>query len=157
MNTRRGMLAEFLVARAVGCPEPRVEWDPYDVKAPDGTTIEVKSGAYIQAWRQGGPSKIIFSGLKGRLLDEHGGFSGGPGYNAEVYVFAVQTCQDHDAFEVLDLAQWEFFVAPRTVVAATGYRSLSLPAVRAIAGPPVRFEQLAGAIAAARRGEEATL
>lgn len=42
MNNVRGDLAEFLVARAVGATGPRVEWDAYDVLAPDGTRIEVK-------------------------------------------------------------------------------------------------------------------
>ena len=45
MNNARGYLAEFLVARAVGSTRSRIEWDPYDVLAPDGTTIEVKTSA----------------------------------------------------------------------------------------------------------------
>ena len=35
MNNARGYLAEFLVAQAVGATGPRVEWDTYDVLAPD--------------------------------------------------------------------------------------------------------------------------
>lgn len=46
MNNVRGYLAEFLVARAIGAAGPRVEWDAYDVVAPDGTTIEVKASAW---------------------------------------------------------------------------------------------------------------
>ena len=46
MNNARGYLAEFLVAKAVGSTGLRIEWDPYDVMAPDGTTIEVKTSAY---------------------------------------------------------------------------------------------------------------
>src|SRR3954454_23654688 len=42
MNNVRGYLAEFLVSRAVGASGSRVEWDAYDVLAPDGTKIEVK-------------------------------------------------------------------------------------------------------------------
>ncbi len=52
MNNARGYLAEFLVAKAVGSTGLRIEWDPYDVLAPDGTTIEVKTSAYLQAWDQ---------------------------------------------------------------------------------------------------------
>ncbi len=36
-------MAEFLVAKAVGAHGPRLEWDAYDVLAPDRTRIEVKS------------------------------------------------------------------------------------------------------------------
>ncbi len=42
-NNVRGYLAEFLVAKAVGAHGPRLEWDAYDVLAPDRTRIEVKS------------------------------------------------------------------------------------------------------------------
>jgi hypothetical protein len=52
-NTTRSLLAEFLVARAVGATErPRVEWDSCDVRTPDGLRLEVKAGAYLQAWEQ---------------------------------------------------------------------------------------------------------
>ncbi|SPT53188.1 Uncharacterised protein [Actinomyces bovis] len=34
------VFTEFLVAQAVGATGPRVEWDPYEVITPDGTTIE---------------------------------------------------------------------------------------------------------------------
>lgn len=66
MNNVRGYLAEFLVAQAVGAVGPRMEWDAYDVLAPDGTRIEVKSSAYLQVWDQRRPSRIVFTGLRGR-------------------------------------------------------------------------------------------
>lgn len=50
MNNTRGYLAEFIVARAVGATTTRVEWDSYDVLAPSGARIEVKSSAYLQVW-----------------------------------------------------------------------------------------------------------
>jgi hypothetical protein len=49
-NTTRGILAEFLVARAVGDDRgPRAGWDSFDVQAPDETRIEVKSSAFLQS------------------------------------------------------------------------------------------------------------
>jgi hypothetical protein len=60
-NTERGRLAEFIVAKAVGSTaEVRREWDPFDGVTPEGITIEVKAGAYVQAWAQARPSPIIF-------------------------------------------------------------------------------------------------
>ena len=60
-NTTRGLLAEFLVAAAIGQHrEPRTEWLPYDLITKSGITIEVKSAAYIQSWKQTFPSKIQF-------------------------------------------------------------------------------------------------
>jgi hypothetical protein len=147
-NTLRGVVAEFLVARAVGSTLPhRIEWDSYDVVTPEGITIEVKSAAYLQAWEQKRASRIEFSGLTARRLDDVlGNYAGERGYNAEVYVFAVQTATEHAAFDVLDTNQWEFYVAPRAAVATTRRRSLGLAAVRAVAGEPVALQNLHGTI-----------
>ena len=60
-NTTRGLLAEFLVAAAIGQQrEPRKEWEAYDLETKSGVTIEVKSSAYIQSWKQTAPSQIQF-------------------------------------------------------------------------------------------------
>ncbi len=46
-NTLRSMLAEYLVACAVGAQaSPRIEWDAFDVQIPEGR-IEVKASAYL--------------------------------------------------------------------------------------------------------------
>lgn len=113
MNNVRGYIAEFLVARAVGAKGPRVEWDAYDVLAPDGTTVEVKTSAYLQAWEQRTTSRITFSGLKGRTWDTESGRSAEQTYNADVYVFAVQTATTHEEHDALSTSQWEFYVLPR--------------------------------------------
>lgn len=50
MNTARGYLVEYLVAKALGDESPvRVEWGPYDVEAADGTLVEIKTAGYIQS------------------------------------------------------------------------------------------------------------
>ncbi|MGY1792828.1 hypothetical protein ACI796_02440 [Geodermatophilus sp. SYSU D00525] len=145
-NTVRPMLAEYLVARAVGADlRPRVEWDPYDVLTPDGLRLEVKSGAYLQAWEQSKLSSITFGGLRARLWTD-GGPVGEPTYNADGYVFAVLTTTEHALYDALDLGQWSFWVLPRSVVEATGQSSVGLARVEALAGPPVGYAELAGRI-----------
>src|SRR5690349_14432789 len=72
MNNVRGYLAEYLVAKATGASGNRVEWDAYDVLAPDETKIEVKSSAYLQAWAQRGVSRISFGGLRSRTWTPEG-------------------------------------------------------------------------------------
>ena len=95
-NAVRGMLAEYLVACAVGSRgRPRVDWDAYDVLTPRQERIEVKSAAYLQAWEQRRESAIIFRGLRARSWNPREGYSGGPSYNADVYVFAVLTATEH--------------------------------------------------------------
>ena len=60
-NTERGRLAEFIVAKAVNAAsDRRVEWDIYDVRTPDKITVEVKTSAYLQTWKQTRLSKITF-------------------------------------------------------------------------------------------------
>jgi hypothetical protein len=146
-NTVRPMLAEFLVAQAVGAvAQPRIEWDAYDVVTPDGVRIEVKSSAYLQAWTQARPSSIRFGGLNGRTWDAITGYSPAASYNADVYVFAVVTARDHESYEPLDSAQWSFWVLPRATVEATGQRSLTLTRVEALAGAPVSYGGLAEAV-----------
>lgn len=128
MNNVRGYLAEFLVARAIGAVGARIEWDAFDVLALDGTRIEVKSSAYLQVWEQRQLSTIRFSGLRGRTWDRYG-VADELTYNADVYVFCVQTATTHDAYDPLDVDQWRFYVLPRRSVEATGNASISLRAI----------------------------
>lgn len=69
-NTTRGLLAEFLVAKAVGAEQPPPDWHEYDVETPAGTRVEVKSSAYVQAWAQRRRSAIKFSGLRARIWSD---------------------------------------------------------------------------------------
>lgn len=137
------------MARAVGSESVRrVEWDAYDVVTPAGVRVEVKAAAYLQGWAQPRLSRITFSGLSARLLDEAANaYAGDRLYNADVYVFAVQTATSHDVLDVLDLSQWAFYVASRETVAATGARSLTLATVERIAIGPLPIGELADAIA----------
>ncbi|MDE2845430.1 MAG: hypothetical protein OXO51_01855 [Gemmatimonadota bacterium] len=60
-NAQRGVLAEFLVAKAMEVNHaPRLEWGWYDLETTDKKKIEVKSAAYYQSWPQDKPSKIRF-------------------------------------------------------------------------------------------------
>ncbi|MGY1988044.1 hypothetical protein ACI792_17640 [Blastococcus sp. SYSU DS0669] len=149
-NTVRPMLAEFLVAQALGAESrPRIEWDAYDVVTPDGIRVEVKSSAYVQAWAQARPSSIRFGGLNGRTWDETAGYATSATYNADVYVFALVTTRDHASYDPLDLAQWTYWVLPRRTVEETGQKSLALSRVEALAGKAVSHNGLAEAVHAA--------
>ena len=57
----RGVLAEYLVSMAIGVKSAvRDSSGVYDINAPDGTKIEVKSAAYVQSWYQKHLSNIQF-------------------------------------------------------------------------------------------------
>jgi hypothetical protein len=143
-NTVRSLLAEFLVARAVGAaPKPRVEWDAYDVLTPEDVRLEVKSGAYLQAWEQPRLSTVVFGGLNARTWSAAAGYSPESSYNADAYVFALLTATEHAGYDALNIEQWSFWVLPQHVVAGSGQRSMRLSRVQALAGEPVSYADLA--------------
>lgn len=148
-NNVRGYLAEFLVAQAVGAAGRRIEWDAYDVLTPDGIKIEVKASGRLQTWRQRVPSRVVFSGLKGRALGTENDYAPEATYNADVYVFAVQTATTHEQYDPLDVSQWEFHVVGASAIWEHGRASLALGTVHTLSGGPVEFSHLATAIAGA--------
>ncbi len=149
-NNVRGYFAEFLVARAVGASGPRIEWDAYDVLTPDGIRVEVKSSGRLQSWPQRTPSRVSFTGLKGRELLADNSYAEEATYNADVYVFAIQTAMTHDAYDPLDVSQWEFHVVSCIALEATGRASIGLATLVSLSGGPVDYPDLASAVRAAR-------
>jgi hypothetical protein len=86
-----------------------------------GVKVEVKSSAYLQSWRQRRLSRITFSGLMGRAYsDETNELAADPSLRADVYVFALYTCQDPTHYDVLDLDSWEFYMVPATTLREAG-------------------------------------
>lgn len=154
MNNARGYLAEFLVAHALGITDPqRIEWAEYDVLL-DDIRIEVKSSAYLQAWEQRQLSRITFSGLKGTPYNPRSGYDpAGKRYNAQVYVFGLQTALTHETYDPLDVTQWEWYVLPRSVLSQLNQAAISLATLRTKT-ECVSFDLLAAAVRAAAATDE---
>lgn len=155
MNNTRGYLAEFLVSRALRLHNVRrVEWDAYDLLLGE-TRVEVKSSAYLQAWEQPRPSRIVFSGLRGtRYHPRHGYDPRGKGLNAHVYVFCVQTAMAHEDYNPLDLDQWLFYVVKRSALEGQGTASVGLDTVVRLAMGNTAWADLRAAVLQAAEGEE---
>lgn len=122
-NTTRGVLAEYIVATALGlCDTKRIAWNRYDLTVGDvkidGFGVEVKSAAYVQAWEQKtGPSVISFDIAPSAGWDaDTDTHSAGPVRSAAVYVFCLLTGNGHDRPDPLDVEQWEFYVLPTSVL-----------------------------------------
>jgi hypothetical protein len=147
-NVVRGVLAEFLVASAVGDPNPlRSAWDNFDVTTPSGIRVEVKSSAYLQSWNQRRVSAIVFSGLTGRSWSEETAEYGATReLRADVYVFAIHTCREPEQYDPLDLAYWQFHVAAAHALRERGARSISKRLLDRVAPTPYPFHELAEAI-----------
>ena len=147
MNNTRGYFAEYLVARAVGSVEPHAEWDSYDVLTPAGVAVEVKSAGYLQVWRQQRLSHIQFRGLSSKRWMDGTGRATTRTHHADVYVFCLQTAQVHDAYNPLDVDQWEFYVLPVAVLLRLAQGSIGLGRLRRLAGAAMTYQGLAKAIA----------
>lgn len=162
-NATRGVLAEFIVAHAVGActDDVREEWAAYDVKTPAGVKIEVKSAAYLQAWHQEKLSKITFSARKTRGWDaETNKQSKEAKRHADVYVFALLKHQDKHTVDPLNVDQWQFYVLPRAVLDARkrSQHSITLPSLEKMT-PATTFAELGKAVAEAaaiNRARDAT-
>jgi len=118
-NALRGVLAEFIVARALGVDTAgvRAEWDAVDLRTADGLAVEVKSAAYLQSWKQAKPSAITFGIAPAKApWDAETNTYGEPGRQADVYVFCLFAEQDRDRADPLDLDQWKFYILPTRVL-----------------------------------------
>ena len=104
-NTLRGSYCEFIVSAALGVDLSGTndDWTPYDISFPynwvcngesrDKVRIEVKSCAYLQAWRQGDGrlSSIQFSIRPTRAWDSISGYAEEVKRQSDVYVFCLYT------------------------------------------------------------------
>src|SRR5262245_2041405 len=108
-NTTRGVLAEYIVALALGIAETgiRAAWSSYDLTTHDGVRVEVKSAAYLQTWSQRGYSAIQFRVTPTRAFDdENNTYSSQRRRQADVYVFALLHQKDKTQVDPLNLDQW---------------------------------------------------
>ena len=152
-NTNRGILAEYIVAKALGSMEKvRVNWAIYDVDSRRGARVEVKSAAHLQSWPQEKPSTVRFDIAKVRGWDdERGEYIDEPQRHAEVYIFCLLAYEeDKRLLNPLDLSQWEFYVVPisRLDQEFDDYKSLGLTRVQELSRA-YRVDQLSRAVSAA--------
>jgi hypothetical protein len=149
-NTLRGILAEFLVAKALGVADGvRKEWDAVDVTAPNGTHVEVKSAAYVQSWQQAKPSTISFDIAKKRSWRaESTTYDDQLKRSADVYVFALLTEKDRAKVDPLDLTQWTFHVLATAVLNTKvgDQKTISLAPLLKLNPTVTGFDGLRGAI-----------
>ena len=168
----RSQLAEFYVRLALRLEKEQArEWEYVDIRMQDGTTIEVKSTSLIQPPKREltSPSLDIAIRKKGvwinenesitseieqlakretaRWLPEKGGgwlISEPPKRWADCYVFCVENSTDLDAYNPLDISQWDFYVlATRTINGLFGKQAkVSLSRLKQKGFIPVAFEAL---------------
>lgn len=86
-NSQRGILAEFLVAHALGVVTGvRTEWDAYDVVTAAGIKVEVKASGFVQSWAQEKLSSVGFD-IAPKL-----------GWDASTNMSATEACRPADVY-----------------------------------------------------------
>jgi hypothetical protein len=117
-NTTRGVLAEYIVAHALGLTDRlRIEWDAYDLRTPSGTRIEVKAAGYLQSWHHDKLSAINFNIRPARGWDASTNvLAPNPQRHADIYVFCVLKHKDKATLDPLNLDQWEFYLLRAAVL-----------------------------------------
>lgn len=128
-NAERGVLAEFLVAKALGIENhERISWDKYDLKSDEGISIEIKSSGYFQTWKQDKASNIVFGIQPTRgwdnITNTHDTVIK---RQSDIYVFCVHNFGNEEdekgGFKwnakdanPLDLSQWDFYLLPTAIL-----------------------------------------
>ncbi|MCD4843208.1 MAG: hypothetical protein K8R25_01850 [Methanosarcinales archaeon] len=117
-NTVRGILAEYIVAKALDLTEKiRIEWDAFDLLTDKGLKIEVKSASYIQTWYQKKYSEISFSIRKTKYWDENTNIQAQESKRqADIYVFCLLKHKVQETLNPLDLNQWDFYILSSSVI-----------------------------------------
>ncbi len=120
-NAERGVLAEFLVAKALGIEnDERISWGKYDLllnKNGKEIAIEVKTSAYLQTWKQSGEAKLVFGIQPTRgWNNETNTHDTEVKRQADIYVFSVHKHTDIKTANPLDLSQWEFYLLPTVIM-----------------------------------------
>lgn len=143
-NTTRPIFAEYMVGLALGClTSPRVEWDAIDLRY-GGITVEVKSAAACQSWKQDRPSRIVFDIGAARGWDSVTGKTQAEAKrNADIYVFCHYPELDKSKANVLDIPAWDFYVVATHVLnrELPSSKSAALRTIRRLA-PVCKYPEL---------------
>lgn len=125
--TTRALLAEYFVRCALGCEnELPQDWDYVDIILKSGKTIEIKASAFLQPAGDGELKETIPSfdikEKKWAWSNELWGWkppSEPPKRWADCYVFCLVNMESREAYNPLDVSQWEFFVLPTSRINET--------------------------------------
>ena len=149
-NATRGILAEFIVASALGIEKGiRNEWDSYDITDHDGTRVEVKTSAYLQSWAQSDFSKINFDIRPSRKWRaETGKYDDNAIRQNDIYAFCLLRHKDKETVDPMDLDQWIFYILPTIILneKMKSQKSLSLGKLLKLNPEECKFEDIRAVI-----------
>jgi hypothetical protein len=129
------------------------------IESADGTRVEIKTAGYLQSWatkKLSTPAWTFRSVTADKVWSEDLGayLPVDPAARVHVWVFALQTCRDPQAYEPLSLDQWEFRVMPHRQLLATGQRSARLSFFVRVGVSPIPYRELPDAVRGARAAND---
>jgi hypothetical protein len=149
-NTTRGMVAEFIIATALGIDikKPRDGWAKFDLTYKNHG-IEVKSASYHQRWYQHRISTISFNIPKRKGWDANTNkFDAMPRRQADIYVLSLLAEKYREKVNPLNMDQWIFWVVDTSFFdnRARSQHSITYNSLLKEIGKPIRYNQLKIAI-----------
>ena len=155
-NTERGVLAEYIVAALLGIDDKlRVPWIAYDLKLPNGKTVEVKTMSKLQAWYQSRLSlpRVVIRPTR-NWDPKTGVMEEKPKFHSDLYVICFFKAESHDIADPLNLAQWEFYALSQKQVVRLlkGRKSISLKLLKSLRVNPVTAYGLKDKVTELSRG-----
>jgi hypothetical protein len=155
-NTTRGVLAEYIVATALGISDAkRLHWDQYDLeihRMGKRAGIEVKSAAYVQTWAQARISEITFGIRAATGWDARNNtYAASAKRSAAVYVFCLLEGEDPKKIDPLEVTQWTFYVLSTSELdrQVPTQKTIRLGRLKDLGAQPCTYGELKTAIDAA--------
>ena len=157
-NAMRGVLAEFLVASALGLAGgTRNQWDAFDLLLADGTRLEVKSAAYLQSWAHSKLSKIVFTIRPTRAWSsETNRLSSALRRQADIYIFCLLAHRKKTTLDPMRIEQWKFYLLNSAVLDERhpSQKTISLASLLKLEPLEATFENLAERVVESARGKQ---
>ena len=114
-NVTRGVLAEYIVATALGRAEGiRTPWEAFDLLTSTGVRVEVKSASYLQSWYHKALSRIVFTIRPTRAWTaETNAWAAESQRQADVYIFCILAHQEKASLDPAQPRSVDFLAPPQ--------------------------------------------
>lgn len=103
-------------------------------------------GVLAKLEAEGSVSSCVRRAITRNLDDETNAYTDEREVWADAYVFALQSCEAPEDYDVLDVDQWRFWAAPADSIRRENRQSVTLGWVKNNASGPLSWSQLQGAV-----------
>lgn len=149
-NTLRGIVGQYIVAWAIGADNVvHDSWQAYDLLAPNGRKIEVKTTSFAQIWKYGEKNRRPLFVIKPtRYYTHEKGLEDKVSYNADIYVLCYYSWTDSNSMDVTNISHWKFWVFSLSELLSilNGKKSISVKKLEQLCSKPLTAFELKDAV-----------